>query len=260
MLRKVVFLELKKNKKIMTHRKLPDLELEYGSGSDEECEEITHYNHTITVFHHKSDDDVTRVARTEMAKQHLREVVLARRVAVDAMQTTMREIKKQSRRGAEETRGVVKARAIEAGRAVAEKYRKGSSGAIMMLLDRVATSEVLKILPPKVSVVNELQPSLQMHNRMAEVVALLDRVAPSLCDASDEIKQAVALCALPDTAHENWALFEIIRNEVAQEQNKCEYPLMLWLDVADGVGKRFCVWNDQHFFFVLWELAQMMIH
>ena len=78
----------------MSNRKLADLELDFGSGSDDECDELMFYNHTITVHHHKSDDETQRIARSEMGKQHLREVVQSRRVAVDAVQTTMREIKK----------------------------------------------------------------------------------------------------------------------------------------------------------------------
>ena len=78
------FFELRTLKKIMTHRKLPDIEFEYGSGSDDECEKLEYYKHTVTVYHHKSDNTAARVARTEMGKQHLREVVLARRVSVDA--------------------------------------------------------------------------------------------------------------------------------------------------------------------------------
>ena len=69
-------------------------------------------------------------------KTHLHEVVQASRVAMDAVQTTMREVKKQSRRASSDERGVMKARAIDVGRNEAEKYRAGSSGAIMMMLDR----------------------------------------------------------------------------------------------------------------------------
>ncbi len=186
-----------------------------------------------------------------MAKAHLREV----------SQTTMHEIKKQSRRASDATRGVMKARAIEVGRDVAEKYRKGSSGAIMMLLDSVATQQIQKILPPKVTLAIESRPSLKMHDRLPEIVAMLDRVALNTDDPPcQELQQAVNRIELPQKSHENWGLFEGVRTAVAEEQGKCEYPLLMWLDVGEGKGKRFRVINDQHFFFVLLELANMMIH
>ena len=182
----------------MTHRKLPDIEFEYGSGSDDECEQLEYYKHTVTVYHHKSDNTAARVARTEMGKQHLREVVLARRVAVDAVQTTMREVKKQSRRGADADRGVVKARAIETGREIAKKYRKGSSDAIMLLLNRVATQQIKKILPPRVTLVESPRPSLTMPSRMPEIVEVLDQIALNTDDESClELQQMIERVELP---------------------------------------------------------------
>ena len=82
-----------------------------------------------------------------------------------------------------------------------------------------------KSLPPKVTLALEQRPSLKMHDRMAEVVELLDRVALNTDDPPClELQQAVDRIELPHKSHENWRLFEGVRTAVALEQGRCEYP------------------------------------
>jgi len=241
---------------------LPDLELEYGSGSDVDEDAITWRYHSISVSHHRADDAVTRATRRLQAKEHLLSVIRARRDTFEAIQVTMRTVRHEQRRQVADQRRVIKQRALQTGRQMAENMRITSDTAIGLLLQNMVQQQVKAIMPPRVRVV-EVSTAPALMSKMDKIVDLLDKVAPNVVagDAppSKEVQDAVASVVLPDPEHENMVLLTAIRNEIAQEQGATQYPLCMWLDFGEGWGKRFAVVSDEHLFYVLWQVAEALL-